>query len=393
MLSREVSADEIKAAEFQNFQNLGDASRKVISTAGLAGLHPDSPAYGRLMTRLMNNENSLRGMGYDPYRNAQVSQVAAQNAVADEMAITRGPDFNPYLRAAGRALGMNVPEPRRVPVQRSAPAGSGGSAITTGMVNGERRYVPKAGHYTTGEFQEQMAAVSPEDSTYGVSVEGVRDYQKQQAAALGAENERKRRLGRLEKFNDEQNAHQRAMQLEGLKNAPEMLKAGQEGSKDAGTFHRERLEKWNTDQVKANQLLGMVEGMPDVDPETGTPNRLMDERGNMVPVAALRAQARALNYPKPTYEDSLVMLGTPGSMAELSRLGKGQLEQPKDQGGNWLDRGLKAGAEMMGRVVDKTGKQLSSRRQVMATMSAAEKRKYDKLTPEKQAEFWRLAEL
>lgn len=295
----------------------------------LSSVPRDSDAYNQALW-------ALRGQETDPQ--SQVLQVGTdgqrqlftreRSPSQVGMASLPGMSTNMQLTAL-RALGVPEEALAGLAPQRPARATRSGPdpnapLYNVGSVNGKAVMAPTAGNYQN--VLALRASLGLGDST-DLGLEEFNAASSAASRAQAQQTERERRLRRQEKHNDRQAEHTNAVDLERVKLG---LKPGDTGRKELEQTHRDRVEQWRKDQIRSQQLAQMVAGLPDVDQETGTAKMVTDAQGNLVTVSSLRAQAAALNYQQPRYADTLLEIGTPDSMAELGRVGKGNLE-PESQ--------------------------------------------------------------
>lgn len=420
MLSREVTDAEVNSAQLQNrwnaYNQLGSASAGLMRQASTAGLHPDSPAYDRLLNSLSGAEDSLRSQGRDPYRNADDSMAAVRSLAPQVLS-------SPTVRAAYRAMGMDVPEP-----QRQAPRQAAGPIWNAGEVNGLAVMAPTQGNYgavlehrgrmglsgTTdlgldeyNQRQDELAAQGLDNPEMTYQQQAAAGRTRATAAAEAARRDAERKEA------DAEREHQRNLDLE-------RLKLGGKGynEKDMIKFHEDELGAWQKDQQRATELEQMAAGAR-VDPVTGQAV-VMTREGGVIPANVLKAQAKALRRPqptyadslnrlgipesqqraqellasasklrgeRPTYADSLEALGTPASLAHAEALRAGQPKPQPEK--NWLQRGVEQVGGLMERGQERQAR-LQARQQAMASWDADDLARLQAATLKQQEKIFEL---
>lgn len=374
-LTREVDEATVRSAEMQNrwnkFANLGKGSAGLMSKASSFGLHPDSPAYDRLLNSLSESEESMRAQGRDPYRNADESSAAAMQAIGaggyeDMVKAGAATRFNPYtsptVRAAARAVGMDVPEaqPARSSRQPSR------QIWNAGTVNGQTVMAPTPGNYDEvlaqrrrvglndptnldlGEYQRRQ----DEMAGTGIANEDMNYQQRAKAGRVQAEAAaRAAQAERAQKALDAEIEHQRSIEIE-------RTKAGSKADpreQAMNSFHAEQVKFWQEDQQKAAELEQLA--------ASARNGFVLTRDGGKIPVSVIQAQVASLRRPRPTYTESLEAYGTPEGLARAEELRGGpQAEDPQ--------------AKMV------------KQQQVFSTLSPEERQVYQGLSQEQRDAYW-----
>lgn len=311
--SREVGADLVRAAEFQNYARQPEPVRRA-----LRSVPRDSDAYQNAMWALRGAEDELSGR----FAGQRLQQEVMQRAA---------PSFSPTIQGSLlQALGA---DPAMVEQARSAPrsmrtnmpaAAPAAEPYNVGYVNGKAVMAPTPGNYGRVLGMRGRAGVGGDTADLGLA-----DYQAAQDrfAGQGLTNDdmdfgqlaraaqaqanaqaQAAQKARQQKLDDEALAHRRAVELEGVRG-----KAPVTANEDARKFHGERLKQHQKDQAEAGRLEMLTRGK--------TPDELIDiGGGNYQSAGSVRAQAAGLRYKAPTYEDSLRQYGTPEANQEAEQL-------------------------------------------------------------------------
>lgn len=268
--SREVSQAEVDQAMGMNYIAAGP-----MLSAGMrrAGLNTDAANQMAWAQKRAEQDLAARPgvvqVGTDGQRH-EFARPAASATDVDRMAMETLGRTNP-----GYARFWQDPAERRAsspPPRRSIDAG--GSAGTYATVNGRQMYVPKAGRYTTGEFEDELKALSPElaaGSTYGVEAERLRNAQQAQMyLAAGQALPAHLRAGNpsLGLANDLQQKADMRKQLQGQKeferqagiknSSPNAPKTPLEVRKNYLEGYRKEVDQWNQDQREAQKLQSRI---------------------------------------------------------------------------------------------------------------------------------------
>lgn len=255
------------------------------------------------------------------------------------------------------------PATRQERVSR-APRQSVGSAGTYATINGRQMYVPKAGRYTTGEFEDELKALSPDlaaGSTYGVDAERLRNAQQAQmylaagqalpahlrSPSLGLASDLQQKAD-MRKQLQGQKEFERQKELAGIKNSsPNAPKTPLEVRKNYLEGYRKEVDQWNQDQREAQKLQSRINAaVRAAGGDAGKAMVTVGYRGGKPEKISVREARDMLNQylrAKPTREEYAALQGVDASYLDPS-LGQSSVYDTAVRSGeatSFADPGLK----------------------------------------------------
>lgn len=337
--SREVSQAEVDRAAGLNYIAAGPMLSAGMKRAGLNTDAANQMTWARKQAEYdLGQRPGLVQVGTDGQRH-EFGPPGASAADVDRMAMENLGRTNPgYARfwqdPAERASSS---PPRR----SSVGAGdSGGSAGTYATINGRQMYVPKAGRYTTGEFEDELKGLSPElaaGSTYGVDANQLRNAQQAQmylaagqalpahlrSPSLGLASDLQQKAD-MRKQLQGQKEFERQKELASIKNSkkPTAPKTPLEMRKNYLEGYRKEVDLWNQDQREAQKLQSRINAA--VRQAGGDADKAMVPMGyhggkpEKISVREARDILNQLQRPKPTREEYAALQGLDPSYLDPS---------------------------------------------------------------------------